>query len=195
MSSATRASTARGRSSTAQRFGDPARSDQYALRPGESSGPEPTVVRSRADHSRAPRSRAARTTGAPLLRRTPRRLPTAAVVLGPTLGALLGKAIGGYHGPVFALLTIAAAALAAAAATPSGRWWVVPALPPVAWLVAAAAELAWHNPPYAGSKAEAVGLVHATTRVFPVTLAALAVMGLVIAATTLRGRLPRGRRV
>ncbi|OLE20713.1 MAG: hypothetical protein AUG49_24220 [Catenulispora sp. 13_1_20CM_3_70_7] len=115
-------------------------------------------------------------------------------MLGPALGALLGKAIGGYHGPVFALLTIAAAALAAAAATPSGRWWVVPALPPVAWLIAAAAELAWHNPPYADTKAKAVGLVHATTHVFPVTLAALAVMGLVIAIATVRSRRPRGRR-
>lgn len=63
--------------------------------------------------------------------------------------------------------------------TPSGRWWVIPALPPMAWLVAAAAELVWHDPPYPDAKAKAVGLVHATTHVFPVIVAALVAMALV----------------
>jgi cobalamin synthase len=104
------------------------------------------------------------------------------------LAAILGKFAGGYHGPVFVVLTLAAAGVATAAATPNGRWWVVSALPPVAWLVAAVAELAWHNPAYPDTKAKAVGLVHATTNVFPVILAALVVMGLVIAAAVARGR-------
>ena len=142
----------------------------------------------RAERGRAARSRAAsnarKTT--PLLSTTPRWLPAAAVLAGPPLGALLGEAIGGYHGPLFALLTVAAAALATAAATPDGRWWVIPAQPPIAWLTAAAAELAWHNPPYPDNKAKAVGLVHATTHAFPIILAALAAMGLVIAAERMR---------
>jgi cobalamin synthase len=104
------------------------------------------------------------------------------------LAAILGKFIGGYHGPVFMLLTVVSAGVAVAAATASGRWWVVSALPPVAWLVASVAELAWHNPPYPDTKAKAVGLVHATTNVFPVILAALVVMGLVIAVAVARGR-------
>ena len=104
------------------------------------------------------------------------------------LAAILGKFLGGYNGPVSVVLTIAAAGVATAAATPNGRWWVVSALPPVAWLVAAVAELAWHDPAYPDAKAKAVGLVHATTNVFPVILAALAVMGLVIAAAVVRGR-------
>lgn len=127
---------------------------------------------------RAIRPRRPGSTAAPLLS-TPRWLPAAALIGGPIVGALLGKALGGYHGPFFALLTIASAALATAATTPSGRWWVIPALPPIAWLVAAAAELAWHDPPYPDAKAKAVGLVHATTHVFPVIVAALAAMALV----------------
>jgi cobalamin synthase len=104
------------------------------------------------------------------------------------LAAILGKFLGGYHGPVFVVLTIVAAGVATGAATPNGRWWVVCALPPVAWLVASVAELAWHHPAYPDTKAKAVGLVHATTNVFPVILAALAVMGLVIAVAVVRGR-------
>lgn len=86
------------------------------------------------------------------------------------------------------LLTVVAAGVACAAATPNGRWWVIPALPPTAWLVAAVAELAWHDPPYPDTKAKAVGLVHATTNVFPVILGALAVMGLVTAVAIMRDR-------
>jgi len=123
-----------------------------------------------------------------LLSGAPAWLPPAAVLGGPMLAAILGKLLGGYHGPVFVLLTIVAAGVATAAATPNGRWWVVCALPPVAWLVASVAELAWHNPAYPDTKAKAVGLVHATTNVFPVILAALVVMGLVIAAAVVRGR-------
>lgn len=104
------------------------------------------------------------------------------------LAAILGKFLGGYNGPVFVALTIAAAGVATAAATANGRWWVVSALPPVAWLVAAVAELAWHDPAYQTSKTKLVGLVHATTNVFPVILAALVVMGLVIVAAVMRGR-------
>jgi hypothetical protein len=115
-------------------------------------------------------------------------LPPAAVLGGPMLAAILGKFLGGYHGPVFVVLTIVAAGVATGAATPNGRWWVVCALPPVAWLVASVAELAWHHPAYPDTKAKAVGLVHATTNVFPVILAALAVMGLVIAVAVVRGR-------
>ena len=119
----------------------------------------------------------------------PRRwLPPAALLAGPILGAVLGGATGGYHGPLFALFTIASAALATAAVTPNGRWWVIPALPPLAWLVAAVAEVTLHDPPYGDSKAKAVGLVHATTHVFPVILAALVTMGLVSVVTTLRTR-------
>lgn len=104
------------------------------------------------------------------------------------LAAILGEFAGNYHGPVFVVLTIVAAGAATAAATPNGRWWVVCALPPVAWLVAAVAELSWHNPAYQTTKTKAVGLVHATTNVFPVILAALVVMGLVIAVAVMRGR-------
>ena len=123
-----------------------------------------------------------------LLAGAPNWLPAAAVLGGPMLAAIVGKFAGGYHGPVFVVLTIVAAGVSVAAATPNGRWWVISALPPVAWLVAAVAELAWHNPPYPDSKAKAVGLVHATTNVFPVILAALVVMGLVTAAAVMRGR-------
>lgn len=123
-----------------------------------------------------------------LLAGAPSWLPAAAVLGGPMLAAIVGKFAGGYHGLAFVVLTIAAAALAAAAATSNGRWWVVTSLPPVAWLVAAVAELAWHNPAYPDNKAKLVGMVHATTNVFPVILAALAVMGLVIVAAVVRGR-------
>ncbi|GAA1975460.1 hypothetical protein GCM10009838_39550 [Catenulispora subtropica] len=75
---------------------------------------------------------------------------------------------------------------------------MIPALPPFAWLVAAGAELLWHDPPYADAKAKAVGLVHATTHVFPVILIALAAMGLVAAVAAVRARPrthhPRGAR-
>ena len=107
---------------------------------------------------------------------------------GPILAAVLGKFIGGYHGPVFVVLTVVSAGVATAAATSNGRWWVIPALPPVAWLVASVAELAWHNPSYPNNRQRAVGLVHATTNVFPVILAALVVMGLVIAVAVVRDR-------
>jgi hypothetical protein len=124
----------------------------------------------------------------------PSWLPAAAVLGGPILAAVLGKVLGGYHGPVFAVLTIAAAGLATAAATPNGRWWVLPALPPVAWLVAAVAELSWHDPSYPDTKAKLVGLVHATTNVFPVILASLLVMGLVTVAAVMRGKQTGGKR-
>ena len=110
---------------------------------------------------------------------------------------MLGKVIGGYHGPVFAVFAVSAAALATAAATPNGRWWVVPAQPPLAWLAAAAAELLWHDPPYSDAKGRAVGLVHATTHVFPVIVAALVAMALVIAVPVIAakaGGRPRGGR-
>ncbi|MEY9927376.1 hypothetical protein ABH926_002001 [Catenulispora sp. GP43] len=126
--------------------------------------------------------------GGRLLAGAPSWLPAAAVLGGPMLAAIVGKFAGGYHGPAFVVLTIAAAALATAAATANGRWWVVTSLPPVAWLVATVAELAWHDPAYPDTKAKLVGVVHATTNVFPVILAALAVMGLVIAAAVVRGR-------
>jgi len=123
-----------------------------------------------------------------LLAGAPAWLPAAAVLGGPILAAVAGNVVGGYHGPVFVVLTIVFAGVATAAATPNGRWWVVPALPPVAWLVAAAAELSWHNPPYPDTKAKAVGLVHATTNVFPVIIASLVVMGLVIVSAVMRDR-------
>jgi hypothetical protein len=131
--------------------------------------------------------------------RVPRWLPASVLVSGPILGAGLGEAIGGYHGPVFAVLTVASSALATATATKNGRWWVIPALPPLAWLVAALAELLWHDPPYPDAKAKAVGLVHATTHVFPVIVVALVAMGLVcvvpvIAARTRDHQGVRGRR-
>lgn len=126
--------------------------------------------------------------GGRLLAGAPNWLPAAAVLGGPMLAAISGRFMGGYHGPVFVVLTIVAAGVATAAATSNGRWWVIPALPPVAWLVAAVAELAWHDPAYQTSKEKLVGLVHATTNVFPVILAALVVMGLVTGAAVLRGR-------
>ncbi|MEZ0106081.1 hypothetical protein ABH920_000062 [Catenulispora sp. EB89] len=159
--------------------------------------PPPAPVRGRASGpsgrggpaaGRRPAPRPGADPGDRLLAGAPNWLPAAAVLGGPMLAAILGKFIGGYHGPVFMLLTVVSAGVAAAAATSNGRWWVVSALPPVAWLVAAVAELAWHNPPYPDTKAKAVGLVHATTNVFPVILAALVVMGLVIAAAVVRGR-------
>ena len=106
----------------------------------------------------------------------PRWFPASVLVSGPIFGAVLGKAIGGYHGPVFAVLTVAAATVATATTSENGRWWVIPALPPLAWSVAASAELLWHNPPYPDAKAKAVGLVHATTHVFPIIVFALAAM-------------------
>ncbi|NUP46865.1 MAG: hypothetical protein HOW97_06055 [Catenulispora sp.] len=146
-------------------------------------------------HTHSSSSAAARTRPAALLLTgSPRWLPAAVLVAGPVIGAVLGHAAGGYHGPAFAVLTVGSAALATASATPNGRWWVIPALPPVAWLVAATAELGWHDPPYQSAKAKAVGLVHATTHVFPVIVAALVTMGLVSAAAAAVRRRPRGGR-
>ncbi|WP_194897081.1 hypothetical protein [Catenulispora pinisilvae] len=123
-----------------------------------------------------------------LLAGAPNWLPAAAVLGGPILAVIVGKLLGNYYGPGFAVPTVLCAALAVAAATPNGRWWVMSALPPVAWLVAAVAELAWHDPGYVNTKQKLVGLVHATTHVFPVILVALVVMGLVIAGAVMRGR-------
>lgn len=133
-------------------------------------------------------------TGDRLLSGAPGWLPAAAVLGGPILAAVVGKFVGGYHGPVFAVLTVVAAGLATASATSNGRWWVISVLPPAAWLVAAVAELAWHNPHYSTTRKQELGLVYATTHVFPVILAALLVMGLVTAAAVLRDRQRGGGR-
>ncbi|NUR58343.1 MAG: hypothetical protein HOV87_06565 [Catenulispora sp.] len=155
------------------------------------SQPRPVPARPRARAHSGPR-RAAST-------RAPGWLPASVLACGPILGAVLGKAVGGYHGPVFAVLTVAAAAVATASASKNGRWWVIPALPPLAWLVTAIAELLWHDPPYPDAKAKAIGLVHATTHVFPVIIAALVAMALVcvipvVAAKTREHRGAGGRR-
>ncbi|GAA2019676.1 LCP family protein [Catenulispora yoronensis] len=112
---------------------------------------------------------------------------------GPVLGVALGTALGGYHGPLFAVLTVASAALATASARPNGRWWVMLSAPPVAWLVAAAAELLLHDPPYRDTKAKAVGLVHATSHAFPVILVAAVAMGVVWTAAVVAAKPSRNR--
>ncbi|MFD0639476.1 hypothetical protein ACFQ9X_55735 [Catenulispora yoronensis] len=136
--------------------------------------------------------RAAADSTSPLLP-VPRWFPVAVLIGGPVLGVALGTALGGYHGPLFAVLTVASAALATASARPNGRWWVMLSAPPVAWLVAAAAELLLHDPPYRDTKAKAVGLVHATSHAFPVILVAAVAMGVVWTAAVVAAKPSRNR--
>jgi asparagine N-glycosylation enzyme membrane subunit Stt3 len=112
----------------------------------------------------------------------------ACVLLGPVVGAFLGKAIGGYSGPVFAIVCVLAAMVAAATVTPVGLWWVIPSPPLVIWVVGVVAELSWRNPPYQGKKEQAVGVAHGTVHSFPVMLAALLGMAVVVVATRMKAR-------
>ncbi|MEY9855451.1 hypothetical protein ABH935_001055 [Catenulispora sp. GAS73] len=130
----------------------------------------------------------------PLLAGMPGWLPAAAVGLGPVLAAIVGKILGNYYGPGFAVVCVIAAGLAAAAAASNWLWYLIPALPPVIWLVGAVAELEWRNPPYQGTKAEAVGLVHATTHTFPVIAVCAVVMGSVAVWGTVQERKKKGAR-
>ena len=121
-------------------------------------------------------------------------LPVAAAGFGPAIGAVIGKVLGDYHGPGFAVVCVAAALLAAASAASNWLWYLLPGMPPVIWLVGAVAELEWRNPPYKGSKEQAVGLVHATTHTFPVIAACVVAMGLVAVAGAVRERNQKGAR-
>src|SRR5690242_12829974 len=131
MSSSARRSPAPPRSRSGSRTAAPAAQH----RPAAAAAVAP-ARRRRPDAAATARRVSTGRPGDRLLAGAPAWLPAAAVLGGPMLAAVLGKFAGGYHGPVFELLTVLTAALAAAAATAAGRWWVVTALPPVAWLVA-----------------------------------------------------------
>jgi hypothetical protein len=121
-------------------------------------------------------------------------LPAAAAGLGPVVAVVVGKVAGNYYGPGFAVLCVAAALLAAASAASNWLWFLIPGMPPVIWLVGAVAELEWRNPPYKGTKEQAVGLVHATTHVFPVIAVSVVAMGLVAVVGTMQERKKGARR-
>lgn len=149
----------------------------------------------RAAPSSARRGTPAREASRPaLLPGRPAWVMTAVVLLGPIVAAIVGQAAGSYYGPGFAVLCVASALLAAAVTPPRGLWFLIPGMPAWIWVVAAGAELAWHNPPYEGRKAQAVGLVHATTHGFPVMATSMLAMGVLAVAGAVQERKTGARR-
>src|SRR5512139_3248246 len=118
----------------------------------------------------------------PAARRGASRWTAAALLgLGPAVGAILGRAAGSYDGTVFALACVGTASAAAAVVSRAGLWWAAPTPPPVIWAVGVLSELAWHEPPYRGSRERAVGIAHGTIHAFPVMVAAELALAAVVA--------------
>jgi hypothetical protein len=113
--------------------------------------------------------------------------------LGPVVGAVLGEALGAYDGTVFALVCVASAAAAAVMVSPAGLWWAVPTPPPVIWAVSVLAELGWHDPPYQGSRGQAVGVAHGTIHAFPVMAAVEFTLAIIVVVRLAASGARRGR--
>lgn len=135
-------------------------------------------------HSRHPSAHP----GPSAARGAPRWAAAALLGFGPLVGAVLGEAAGGYDGALYALTCVGSAVVAATLVSPAGLWWVVPTPPPVVWTVSVATELAWHEPPYQGSKERAVGVAHGTIHAFPVMVGVELALAVVVGVRMARAR-------